>query len=99
MLRKGLITCALAGILTVGMTSAKTRIYVNVAPPAAVVETPGPMPGAGYSWTPGYYRWEGNAYRWNAGAWVMPPHRHAHWVSGRWHHHGHQYYFEEGHWR
>jgi hypothetical protein len=99
MLRKGLITCALAGMLTIGVTSAKTRVFVRVAPPATVIETPGSPPMAGYVWTPGYYRWDGNAYNWTAGQWVMPPHHHAHYVAGRWRHHHGQYYFEEGHWR
>jgi WXXGXW repeat (2 copies) len=99
MLRRALITCAVTSMLGLGVLAAKARVYVSVAPPAAVVETPGTAPAAGYVWTPGYYRWDGNNYVWTGGVWVVPPHRHAHWVAGRWVHHHHQYYFQEGYWR
>jgi hypothetical protein len=96
---KASIICVIAALLTVGDATAKVRVYVGVAPPAPIVETPGPPPGPGYVWTPGYHRWEGGRYNWVAGQWLVPPRRHAHWVPGHWVRHHHQWYFVEGHWR
>ena len=99
MFRKALMIGAMTGALGVGVLSARAHIYVNVAPPAPVVETPGPAPGPGYMWTPGYYNYTNGNYAWINGQWVIPPaHRH-HYVEGRWVHHHHDYYFREGHWR
>ncbi len=98
MLRKRLLTCAMAGLMTAGLAMA--RVYVRVAPPAPIVETRPPRPGPGYVWTPGYYNWDGSRYVWIGGRWVMPPHRHAHWEAGHWVRHRHnEWYFREGHWR
>jgi WXXGXW repeat (2 copies) len=99
MFRKGLITCAIAGLLTSGIAFAKLHVYVGIAPPAPIVETPAPAPGPGYIYTPGYYNWNGSSYVWVNGGWVLPPaHRH-HYVAGIWVHNHRGYYFREGHWR
>ncbi len=97
MLRKGLIAAVFGAMLSVSMFAAD--VVVRVAPPRAVVEHRPPMPGPGYVWTPGYQRWDGRAYVWVPGAWVMPPHAHAHWVAHRWEHRRGGYVFVEGHWR
>src|SRR5262245_11215250 len=65
-------------------TSAATRVYVRIAPPAPVVETVVAAPRAGYVWRPGYYRWTGSAYAWVGGRYVAPPRPHAVWVPGHW---------------
>jgi WXXGXW repeat (2 copies) len=97
MLRKGLIAGFFAAMLSVNVFAAD--VVVRVAPPRAVVETRVPAPGPGYVWTPGYQRWDGHAYAWQAGAWVKPPHPHAHWVAHRWVHRHGGWEMEEGHWR
>ena len=89
----GILACAFA------TAAANAQVYVRVAPPAVVVEHPGPPPHPGYVWIAGYHRWDGNAYVWAPGAWVMPPHPHAHWVAHRWEHRRGGYVMVEGHWR
>jgi len=86
---------------SLGSSSAwAARIYVNVAPPAPIVDVRPPVPGPGYVWVSGYHRWDGGSYVWVPGRWDTPPRRHARWVEGRWRHHGHHgYYWEEGRWR
>ncbi len=97
MIRRSLMIAAMAGMLTAGAFAAE--VFVNVAPPRVVVEHPPVRPGANYVWTPGYHRWDGRAYAWAPGAWVVPPHAHAHWVAHRWVHRGGGWVMVEGHWR
>jgi hypothetical protein len=97
MLRTGLIGLVFVGAITFNATAGE--IVVRVAPPAAVVETRGHAPGAGYVWIGGYHRWDGNAYAWTPGRWETPPRRHARWVPHRWHRRHGEYVFAEGHWR
>jgi hypothetical protein len=99
MIRKGLITCMLAGALTAGIANAKVHFYVGFGPPAPIVETPPPMPGPGYVWTPGYYNWNGGSYVWANGAWAIPPGHYHHYVSGAWMHNHHGWYHREARWR
>ena len=89
----------LAGVLVAPVSEARTRIYVNLTPPRAVVERRVVAPGPGYIWQDGYQQWNGNSYVWVAGRWVRPPHRHARWTAGRWVHNSHGYYWQEGRWR
>ena len=97
MLRRGLLIAAMAGLLSAGAFAAD--VFVSVAPPRVVVEHPGPRPHPGYVWTPGYHRWDGNRYVWTAGAWLRPPHPHAHWVAAHWAHRRGGWVLIEGHWR
>jgi hypothetical protein len=99
MLRKGLITCAIATMLTAGVSFAKVHVYVGIAPPARVVETMPPSPGANYVWTPGYYNYEGGHYVWVGGRWLLPPGHHRHYVAGEWVHGRRGWYYREGRWR
>jgi len=99
MFRKGLIACAIGAMLTAGIGLAKTHVYVQLAPPAAVVERVPPSPGGAYVWTPGYYSWTGHAYVWKNGRWMMPPKSHARYTAGRWEHDRHGWYYRTGHWR
>jgi len=91
----------LLGFTTAVMTvlPAMSQVVVRVGPPAAIVETRPAMPGPGYVWTPGYHRWDGAHYVWTGGAWVLPPHPHAHWVAHRWVRRHGGYVLVEGHWR
>lgn len=97
MLRKSLITSALGLMLAIG--AANAQVYVGIAPPRPLVEHRVVAPGPGYVWTPGYHRWDGRAYVWTPGAWVLPPHPHAHWVAHRWEHRRGGWVLVEGHWR
>lgn len=97
MIRKSLMIAAMAGMLSAGAFAAD--VVVRVAPPRVVVEHPAPRPGPNYVWTPGYQRWDGHAYAWAPGAWVVPPHEHAHWVAHRWVRRNGGWVFVEGHWR
>jgi WXXGXW repeat (2 copies) len=99
MFRKGLIICAMAGMLTAGVSFARTQVYVGIAPPAPVIETPGPRPGAAYVWTPGYYRWSGGRYVWARGRWMMPPPHYHRYTAGHWVHARHGWYYRDGRWR
>ena len=80
-------------------SAAAAEVVVRVAPPAAVVETRGASPGAGYVWIGGYQRWGGSAYAWVPGRWEAPPRPGARWVAHRWVHRHGGYVFVEGRWR
>ena len=99
MFRRALMTCAIAGMLTAGIGYAKIGLYIGVAPPAPVYETPPPTPGPGYVWTPGHYIWNGGSYVWTNGAWLLPPAHHHHYVAGVWVHNHHGWRYRNGHWR
>jgi hypothetical protein len=96
-LRKRIIACVFAGILSSGAFAAD--VVVRIAPPRAAVERPGRPPRAGLVWTPGYQRWDGRAYVWVPGAWVVPPRRRARWVPAHWVRRRHGWVFVAGHWR
>ena len=90
------------GLIFAGFMAVSTfagDVVVKVAPPAAIVETRGPAPGAGYVWIPGYHRWDGEHYVWVAGKWDMPPHPHQAWVAHRWVKRNGGYVLVEGHWK
>ncbi len=83
----------------VAASAAQAAFFVNIAPPAPVVETPPVAPGPSYVWVPGTYVWNGVAFVWVPGRWVLPPFPGAHWAPPRWVHHHHGWVFAEGHWR
>jgi len=92
---------AIAAILALTLLPAASfaQVVIRVAPPAPIVERPGPPPQAGYVWVGGYHHWDGAHYVWVPGRWDRPPHEHAVWVR---HHyvrrHG-GWVMVEGHWR
>jgi hypothetical protein len=51
----------LIGLLQLPSAQASTRVYVQVGPPAAVVETIPASPHPGWVWRPGYHHWLGLA--------------------------------------
>ena len=97
-MRKLLVGSAFGLLLSVGSVWA-AEVVIRVAPPAPVVERRIATPGPGYVWTGGYHRWDGRAYVWVPGAWVRPPHPHAHWVAPHYAHRHGGYVFVAGHWR
>ncbi|HXH37611.1 MAG TPA: hypothetical protein VNN08_03210 [Thermoanaerobaculia bacterium] len=94
-----MVLTLLTGLLSIPVAEARTRIYLQIAPPRAVVERVVVAPGQGYAWQPGYHEWNGRAYAWRSGVWVRPPRRHAMWVPGRWVHERRGHYWVAGYWR
>jgi YXWGXW repeat-containing protein len=74
-------------------------VWVNAAPPRAVVEVVGTAPGADMVWIRGYHRWDGRAYVWTPGHWEARPRARARWVDGKWVHGRRGWFWREGHWR
>jgi hypothetical protein len=96
--RKTLLAISLAGSLAAPLAAyARVDIDVDVAPPAAIVETAPPREG--YVYTPGYWQWDASAHRHN---WVkgdyVPARRGEHWVPHEWRNNNGKYHFNEGHW-
>jgi len=79
---------------------ALAQVYVNIAPPAPIVETRPVTTHPGWVWVPGYYRWNGSSYVWVHGHYANPPHTNATWVPGHW---GQgprgRWFWRAGHWR
>lgn len=104
----GLISCS-SGPPPVTTTTTVTRevtttgptdeVLVNTAPPAVRIEAQTVAPGAGYVWTPGYWRWTGTGYVWMSGSWVLPPRAAAIWMPGHWAHRPRGWVWIPGHWR
>lgn len=85
-----------AGILAPAVTEARAAVYVNLAPPAPIVEAV-PAPRVGYVWAPGYYSWNGHRHVWRHGYWVRER-AGRHWVAHRWERRGNGWYFHDGYW-
>ena len=97
-MRKFLLMSVVGFGLGLGASQA-AEVFVQVGPPAPIVEHRVVRPGPGYVWIGGYHRWEGHAYAWVPGRWERPPRPHAVWVAPRWEHRHGGYYFHEGRWR
>ena len=61
---------AAVGSLACWVAAPASYVYVQVGPPAAVVETVPARPGAGYVWMGGYWTWNGSRYVWVHGRYV-----------------------------
>ncbi len=91
---------ATAALSLASSAHAAARVYVQIGPPAAVVEVRPVAPGPHHVWIEGYHRWDGHAYVWVGGRWALPPGAYHTWVPGHWVHHPHHgWYWVEGHWR
>ncbi len=97
MIRRGLLACVAALVLTGAAGAAEIR--VKIAPPRARVEKRIAAPGRGYVWTSGYQRWDGRAYVWVPGQWLRPPRPRARWVAPHWVKSRGEWVFIEGRWR
>lgn len=79
--------------------SAHTAVdfYVNVAPPARIVEY-APAPRPGLVWVPGFWAWRHHRHVWVGGHWerVRPGYFYA---PARWAHHGDRWRYHGGGWR
>jgi hypothetical protein len=85
------------GVALPTASQARVAVYVDVAPPVAVVETPPPPPQPGYVWAPGYYSWVNGAHVWVGGHYMAgrPGYR---WVPDHWEQRGPHYYYRRGYW-
>jgi hypothetical protein len=86
------------GVTLPALSQAGVGIYVNVAPPAPIVEAPPPVPQPGYVWAPGYYSWVNGAHVWVPGHYIAGRPG-WHWVPDRWVQRGPRYVYVAGHWR
>lgn len=73
------------------------EVYVQSAPPAAIVEDYGPAPGPDYLWISGHWGWH-NRWAWEPGRWERRRER-AEWENGRWEHRREGNVWIEGRWR
>jgi hypothetical protein len=78
---------------------ALARVYVNITPPAPVVEVRAGSPSPRHVWVPGYQRWDGRRYVWVPGRWMLPPRHRSAWAPGRWVHDRRGWYWSNGRWR
>jgi hypothetical protein len=79
----------------------QTGVTVQIAPPAAQVETIPVSPGGGAVWTPGFYQFDPiqKTYIWQTGSYQMPPSRHMVWVAAHYiNRDDGSYEFFSGHW-
>lgn len=94
-------TPALALVLNTGCVSSAPdgAVYVNAAPPAAIVEVQGVAPGPEFVWISGFHRWDGSHHVWISGRWERVPRAGAVWEPGVWRHHRRGWYWTDGRWR
>lgn len=78
------LLCAAALSLMSAESAGRVAFSVGIAPPAPIVETVPPPPGAGYVWQPGYWSWNGVQWVWVPGTYVVAPYPGAVWVPGHW---------------
>ncbi len=78
---------------------ARTRVVVQVRPPAPRVEVRVARPHAHAVWIGGAWTWSSGRYVWRSGRWISPPQRHAVWVPGHWTRHHGGWVWVEGRWR
>ena len=98
------IRCAVLAVASLASAAlaapASAQVYVNLAPPAPIVETRPAIPGPGYAWRRGYWAWNGNRYVWSHGLWARPPHAGQAWIAGRWVQGSRgRWHWIPGHWR
>ncbi len=102
-MRKLLKVLALGAFLALATPAAYSQVGVRIqlAPPAAQVETVPPSPGGGAIWTPGFYQFDpgSQTYVWQSGTWQVPPSRHMVWQPSHYIERSDgSYEFFSGHW-
>jgi hypothetical protein len=73
-------------------------LWVPLAPPDALVEVHGGMPGPEFVWIGGYWQWH-SRWVWEPGHWERPPHVGARWEAPHWEHGARGWRFHRGRWR
>jgi hypothetical protein len=99
-MQKKLVAASLllaAGLVLPAISQAGVVVDVGIAPPAAVIETPPPLPQPGYIWAAGYWGWVGGRHVWVPGHYMVgrPGYR---WAPDHWVAYGPRYHFVPGHW-
>lgn len=94
LLKMALLICATS--LFAG--SMGVEVVVTADPPAPIVETISPSPGADFVWIKGAWGWHGH-WVWEKGHWDRPPHPGAVWVPHRYAVHDGKHVFVQGGWR
>jgi len=91
----------LAGAVTLftAVKSSAQHIYIGVRPAEPVRVAPPPRPSRAHVWVGGEWEERDGRYVHKDGYWVLPPHRHAHWVPGHWRHFRGGWAWIPGHWR
>lgn len=72
--------------ISLSLSGCATTPEADEQPPPPVTETVIVQPGPTYVWVPGEWAWYGERWVWVRGYWGVPPHPHARWVCGCWHH-------------
>ena len=105
------LAVAAAALAVAGFAApAQARVFVGidiplvaaappVAPPPVAEYAPGPAPGYGYVWIPGYRSWNGYSYVWVRGRWGYPPRAGAVWVGPGWVNWNGGWRWRRGYWR
>lgn len=107
--RHSLFAVMLGGFLLTGVLFAtpafaappapQVRVYVQIGPPAPLIDVRPAPPGPGFVWIAGYQRWNGRSHEWVPGRWERPPKKHAKWAPGQWKHDRRGWYWVDGRWR
>jgi WXXGXW repeat (2 copies) len=101
-LRNALLACAFFAGTATAVLPASAQVYggayIQIGPPAPVVETLPVSPGPAYYWIPGYWRWNGYRYAWAHGYYAYRPYAGAIWRPGHWYHAPGGWYWRGGHW-
>jgi hypothetical protein len=90
------------GLVTTGPLVSTPQVagaLAPTAPPPPRAESPGPLPGGGMAWVPGYWAWTGNEFVWDGGRWVPIPVGATTWVPGRWESRSDGYAWVPGRWK
>ena len=74
------------------------EVEVDTDPPAPIIETVPPSPGADYAWVGGEWAWQDH-WIWEKGHWNARPHPGAVWVPHRYTVHNGKHVFVRGGWR
>src|ERR1700709_548045 len=96
---KTALFCAAIGVgasLMPGISSARTYVDIDVAPPPPRVEVV-PHERHGYVWAPGYWNWSGHRHVWVKGRYIHERAGH-HWVNDNWNQRDGRWHYERGHW-
>lgn len=75
---------AIAGLCALSAPASAQTITVEIAPPAAKVETRPAAPGKNMVWAPGHWTRDQGQWVWVSGAWVKAHPKHRHYVGARW---------------
>ena len=96
MIKKVLLVSMMAVSIGSAALPAAAAIYVQVGPPAMLVEAV-PPPRHGYVWAPGYWNYRGNQHVWAKGTWVRERPGYA-YHSPKWVEHDGRWSQERAHW-